>query len=95
MLILLDSSVLVSVASVYLGDLMFGFPSPKCHRIQWFKYRSGLQPLLYFVYSSLSSVVHPGTRIRLYGFLVPNVFCIPWRRIPESTALESEAGFQL
>lgn len=74
---------------------MFGFPSPKCHCIQWFcKPRSGLQPLLYFVYSSLSSVVCPGTRIRLYGFLVPNVFCIPWRRLPESAALESEAGFQ-
>ena len=40
MLMLLDSSVLVSVASVDLGDPMFGFPSPKCHRIQWFKPRS-------------------------------------------------------
>jgi hypothetical protein len=38
---------------VYLGDPMFGFPSPKCHRIQWFKPRSGLQPLLYFVYASM------------------------------------------
>ena len=28
------------------------------------------------------------------GFLVPNVFCIPWRRLPESAALESEAVFQ-
>jgi hypothetical protein len=62
MLILLDSSILVSVASVDLGDLMFGFPGPKCHRIQWFKPQSGLQPLLYFVYASLSSVVRPGTR---------------------------------
>jgi hypothetical protein len=94
MLILLDSSVLASVASVDLGDLTFRFPSPKCRHIQWFKPQSGLQPLLYFVYASLSSVVRLGTRIRLYGFLVPNVFCIPWRRLPESAALESEAGFQ-
>jgi hypothetical protein len=86
MLILLDSSVLVSVVSVDLGDLTFGFPSPECHHIQWFKPRSGLQPLLYFVYASLSSVVRPGTRIRLYGFLVPNIFCIPWCRLPESVA---------
>ena len=40
MLMLLDSSVLVSVASVDLGDPTFGFPSPECHRIQWFKPRS-------------------------------------------------------
>jgi hypothetical protein len=86
MLILLDSSMLVSMASMDLGDPMFGFPSPKRHRIQWFKPRSGLQPVLYFVYASLSSVVRPGTRIRLYGFLVPNVFCIPWHRLPESAA---------
>jgi hypothetical protein len=62
MLILLDSSMSVSVASVDLGDPMFGFLSPECHHIQWFKPRSGLQPLLYFMYASLSSVVRPGTR---------------------------------
>jgi hypothetical protein len=56
MLMLLDSSVLVSVASVNLGDPTFSFPSPKCHRIQWFKPRSGLQPLLYFVYASMSAL---------------------------------------
>jgi hypothetical protein len=56
MLMLLDSSVLVSVASVDLGDPMFGFPSPKCHRLQWFKPRSGLQPLLYSVYSPVSAL---------------------------------------
>ena len=54
MLMLLDSSVLVSVVSVDLGDLKFGFPSPKCHRIQWFKPQSGLEPLLYSVYSPVS-----------------------------------------
>jgi hypothetical protein len=37
MLMLLYSSVLVSVASVDLGDPMFGFPSSKCHCLQWFK----------------------------------------------------------
>jgi hypothetical protein len=56
MLMLLDSSILVSVASVDLGDPTFGFPSPKCHCIQWFKPRSGLQPLLYFVYASMSAL---------------------------------------
>jgi hypothetical protein len=56
MLMLLDPSVLVSVVSVDLGDQTLGFPSPKCHRIQWFKPRSGLQPLLYFVYSSVSAL---------------------------------------
>jgi hypothetical protein len=56
MLMLLNSSVLVPVVSVDLGDPMFGFPSPKCHRIQWFKPRSGLQPLLYFVYASMSAL---------------------------------------
>jgi hypothetical protein len=56
MLMLLDSSVLVSVVSVDLGDPTLGFPSPKCHRIQWFKPRSGLQPLLYLMYSSMSSL---------------------------------------
>jgi hypothetical protein len=55
MLMLLYSSVLVSVASVDLGDLMFGFPSPKCHHIQWFKPRSGLQPLLYSPVSILGT----------------------------------------
>ncbi|KAJ7311709.1 hypothetical protein DFH08DRAFT_822475 [Mycena albidolilacea] len=49
------------MASVDLGDPTFGFPSPKCHRLQWFKPRSGLQPLLYSVYSPVSA-------------LVPNVF---------------------
>jgi hypothetical protein len=39
MLMLLDSSMLVSVVSVDLGDPTFGFPSPECHRIQWFKPR--------------------------------------------------------
>jgi hypothetical protein len=56
MLMLLDSSVLVFVMSVHLGDLTLGFPSPKCHCIQWFKPRSGLQPLLYFVYTSMSAL---------------------------------------
>jgi hypothetical protein len=56
MLMLLDSSVLVSVASVDLEDPMFGFPSPKCHHLQWFKPRSGLQPLLYSVYSPVSAL---------------------------------------
>jgi hypothetical protein len=56
MLMLLDSSVLVSVTSVDLGDPTLGFPSPKCHRIQWFKPQSGLQPLLYFVYSPMSAL---------------------------------------
>jgi hypothetical protein len=55
MLMLLDSSVLVSVVLVDLGDRMFGFPSPKCHCIQWFKPRSGLQPLLYFMCVSVSA----------------------------------------
>jgi hypothetical protein len=54
MLMLLDSPVLVSVASVDLGDPMFGFPSPKCHCIQWFKPRSGFQPLLYSSVSAFS-----------------------------------------
>jgi hypothetical protein len=40
MLILLYSSVLVSVVSEDLGDPTFGFPSPECHRIQWFKPQS-------------------------------------------------------
>jgi hypothetical protein len=39
-------------------------------------------------------LVRPGTRVCLCRFLVPNVFCISWRRLPESAALESEAGFQ-
>jgi hypothetical protein len=56
MLMLLDSSVLVSVVSVDLGDPMFRFPSPKCYCIQWFKPRSGLQPLLYLVYASVSAL---------------------------------------
>jgi hypothetical protein len=56
MLMLLESSVLVSVALVDLRDPTFGFPSPKCRRIQWFKPRSGLQPLLYFVYASMSAL---------------------------------------
>lgn len=45
---------------------------------------------MYFVYP----YAHPGTRIRLYGVLVPNVFCILWCRLLESAALESVAGFQ-
>jgi hypothetical protein len=56
MLMLLDSSVLVSVASVDLEDPTLGFPSPKCHHIQWFKPRSGLQSLLYSVYSPVSAL---------------------------------------
>jgi hypothetical protein len=56
MLMLLNSSVLVSAALVDLGDPMFGFPSPKCHCIQWFKPQSGLQPLLYSVYSPVSAL---------------------------------------
>jgi hypothetical protein len=94
MLIHLDSSVSVSVVSEDLGDLMFGFPNPEYHRIQRFEPPISLQPVRYFVYTSVSSMVCPGTRIHLYGFLVPNVFCIPWCRLPESAALESVAGFQ-
>jgi hypothetical protein len=40
MLILLDSSVSVSVASEDLGDPTFGFLNPECHYIQWFKPQS-------------------------------------------------------
>src|SRR4051812_39317041 len=86
MLTLLYPSILVPMGSVDLGDPKFGFPSPECHLIQWFKPQSGLQPLMYFVYASVSSVVCLGTRIRPYRFLVPNIFCIPWRRLTESAA---------
>jgi hypothetical protein len=53
----------------------------------------GLQPVMYSMYASVSAVVRPGTSIRLYGFLVPNIFCIG-ADYPESVALESVAGFQ-
>ena len=91
MLILLYSLVSVSMASEDLGDPMFGFPSPAGHRIQWFKPRSVCNQSCTLLCQSL---VRPGTRICLQGFLDPNVFCILWRRLPESAALESEAGFQ-
>jgi hypothetical protein len=94
MLILLDSSVSVSVASEDLGDPTFGFPNPECHRIQWFKPRSVCNQSCTLCTLLRQLLVCPGTRIRLYGFLVPNVFCVPWRRLPESAALESVAGFQ-
>jgi hypothetical protein len=76
MLMLLDSSVV----SEDLGDLMFGFPSPKCHCIQWFKPRSVCNQLCPSCMLLRQPLVRPGTRICLYGFLVPNIFCILWRR---------------
>jgi hypothetical protein len=94
MLILLDSSVSVSVASEDLGDLMFGFPNPECHRIQWFKPQSVCNQPCTSCTLLCQPLVRPRTRICLYGFLVSKVFCIPWRRLPESVALESKAGFQ-
>jgi hypothetical protein len=94
MLILLYSSVSVSMVSEDLGDLMFGFPSPKCHCIQWFKPRSACNQSCASCTILCQPLVCPGTRIHLYRFLVSNVFCIPWRRLPESAALESVAGFQ-
>jgi hypothetical protein len=94
MLILLDSSVSVSVVSEDLGDPMFGFPNPECHCIQWFKPRSVCNQSCTSCVLLCQPLVLLGTRIHLYGFLVPNVFCIPWRRLPESVALGSEAGFQ-
>jgi hypothetical protein len=84
MLMLLDSSMLVSVASVDLGDPTFGFP------VIVF---SGSNPDRVCNHSCTSCtllcqpLVCLGTRIRLYGFLVPNVF-------PSLRLLESEAGFQ-
>jgi hypothetical protein len=34
------------------------------------------------VYASAPAVMHPEARICLYGLLVPNIFCIPWCRLP-------------
>jgi hypothetical protein len=89
MLILLDSSVSISVVSEDLGDVMFGFPSPECHHIQWFKPQSVYNQLCTSCMLLCQPLVCPGT-----GFLIPNVFCIPWHRLPKSVALESETGFQ-
>jgi hypothetical protein len=85
MLILLYSSVLVSVALEDLGDPMFGFPSAECHRIQWFKPRLVCNQSCTLCMLLCQLLVCLGTRICLYGFLVPNVFYIPLRRLPVTT----------
>jgi hypothetical protein len=69
-------------------------PSPECHRIQWFKPRSVCNQSCTSCTLLCQPLVCPGTRICLYRFLVPNIFCIPWHRLPESAALEFMARFQ-
>jgi hypothetical protein len=82
MLMLLDSSVSVSVAVEDLGGPMFGFPSPECHHIQWFKPRSVCNQPCTSCMLLCQPLVCLGARIHLYGFLVPNVFCYPVAQTP-------------